>query len=107
MAFEKSFTHPSGIDVSYWKIAKTDTNYFSKMGVITIYGFVDQTSRDNGNKPLFVKTVRFENREDNPVFDNYFSITKINGSGKNPIKNAYDYLKAIPSGEFSDAVDII
>lgn len=107
MAFEKLFTHPSGIDMTYWKIAKVDTNYFTKNGIITVYGFVDQASRNSGNKPLGIKTYRFQNTENAPIFDNYFSVTKINGSGKNPVKNAYDYLKSISDGEFSDAVDVL
>ena len=107
MALQKAFTHNSGVGVSYWRIVKVDTNYATETGTIHIYGYVDQASRNAGNGHLMVKTVYFDNAVDNPVFDDYFAITKINGSGKNPIKNAYDYLKSISGGEFSDAVDIL
>lgn len=107
MAFQKTFIHNSGINVTYWKIAKVDTNYATKDGIIVVYGYIDQASRDAGNSHLIVKRLNFENPEDNPVFDTWFSVTKINGSGKNPVKNAYEYLKSIPDGEFSDAIDIV
>jgi hypothetical protein len=40
-------------------------------------------------------------------FNDWFDISKINGSGKNHIKNAYLFIKSIPDGEFTDATDII
>jgi hypothetical protein len=107
MAFQKSFTHNSGISASYWRVVKVDTNYAMFSGVITLYGYIDQASRDSGNGHLMVKTVYFENAPDDLVFDNWFSISKINGSGKNPIKNAYLYLKQIPDGDFINAIDVI
>jgi hypothetical protein len=99
--------------MTYWRIVKVDTNYNSQNGTIVIYGYLDQASRDNGNSHLGYKTIKFLNEENtstpelDKVFDNYFAITKINGSGKNPVKNAYEYLKSIPNGEFADAIDII
>ena len=113
MALQKTFKHTSGIDMTYWRVVKVDTDYSIQSGTILIYGYLNQASRDAGNGHLGYKTIRFNNNENievpelNKVFDNYFAITKINGSGKNPIKNAYDYLKSMPDGEFSDAVDIL
>lgn len=107
MAFQKTFAHNSGINVTYWKIAKVDTNYATKIGTITLYGYINQESRDGGNNPLMIKKIDFRNAEEAPVFDTWFSVTKINGSGKNPVKNAYEYLKTISDGEFSDATDIL
>lgn len=38
-------------------------------------------------------------------FDDFFSVTKMNGSGQNPYVSAYNFLKTIP--EFSEASDLI
>lgn len=107
MALQKALKHTSGIDMTYWRIVKVDTDYNVKSGTILVYGYVDKASRDAGNSQLGYKTIRFDDAESNPVFTNYFSIDKINANGKNPIKNGYDYIKSIPDGDFSDAMDII
>ena len=113
MAFQKAIKHTSGIDMTYWRIVKVDTDYNTQSGTILIYGYIDQTSRNNGNDHLGYKTFRFSNLENtetpelDKVFNNYFAITQITDNDKNPIKNAYDYLKTIPNGEFADAIDII
>ena len=113
MALQKAFTHTAGITMDYWRIVKVDTDYNIQSGTILVYGYLNQASRDAENGHLGYKTIRFNNNENvevpalDKVFDNYFAITKINGSGKNPIKNAYEFLKSIPDGEFSGAVDVI
>jgi len=113
MALQKAIRHTAGLDMTYWRIVKVDTDYNIQSGTILIYGYLDQASRDAGNGHLGYKTIRFSNAENtetpelDKVFDNYFAITKINGSGKNPIKNAYEYVKTIPDGDFLGSTDII
>ena len=113
MALQKAFIHTAGITMDYWRVVKVDTDYNIQSGTILVYGYLNEASRDAGNGHLSYKTIRFDNGENlevpelDKVFDNYFSISKINGSGKNPIKNAYEYLKSIPDGEFSDAIDVL
>jgi len=112
MALQKAIRHTTGIDMTYWRIVKVDTDYNLRSGTILIYGYIDQLSREAGNSHLGYKTIRFFNKEniDNPqidkVFDNYFDVTKISGIDKNPIKNAYEYIKTIPDGDFLDAIDV-
>lgn len=113
MALQKAIRHTSGIDMTYWRIVKVDTDYNIKSGTILIYGYLDENSRNSGNGNLGYKTIRFDNKENtetlalDKIFDNWFAIDKISGIDKNPIKNAYDYLKTIPNGEFADAIDVI
>jgi hypothetical protein len=112
MALQKAIRHTAGLDMTYWRIVKVDTDYNVQSGTILIYGYLDQASRDAGNSNLGYRTLRFFNEENievpelHKVFDNYFAITKINGNDKNPIKNAYDYLKTIPDGEFLNSIDV-
>jgi hypothetical protein len=112
MALQKTIRHTTGLDMTYWRIVKVDTDYNVQSGTILIYGYLDQASRDAGNGHLGYKTIRFSNAENvevpelDKVFDNYFAITKISGIDKNSIKNAYDYIKTIPDGDFLDAIDV-
>jgi hypothetical protein len=111
MALQKAIRHTAGLDMTYWRIVKVDTDYNIQSGTILIYGYLDQASRDAGNGHFGYKTIRFSNVENtetpelDKVFD-YFAITKISGIDKNPIKNAYDYIKTIPDGDFLDAIDV-
>lgn len=101
MALLKSITK-NNVTANYWKISIF--SFFSHVhnGVIILYGYENEQARINGNSRIMATKFEY----DSTIYDMWFSPTELDKQGSNPLKNAYLYVKSIPNGEFSDAIDI-
>ena len=102
MALNKTIEHISGVNIEYWKIAKVDLNYLSYTGSVLLLGYISQEAREQNKVPLETKVVLINNNN----FNTWFNLSILDEVNNNQIKNAYNYLKSIEGGEFSNSIDV-
>ena len=102
MALNKTIEHISGVNIEYWKIAKVDLNYLSYTGSVLLLGYISQEAREQNKVTLETKVVLINNNN----FNTWFNLSILDEVNNNQIKNAYNYLKSIEGGEFSNSIDV-
>lgn len=90
MALSKSIAKPSGLVVPYWNIGSKQEHIKDKSYSVTVFGYLSEAARRDGNEPEDAKTYQVA------VGDDYEpDLTRA---------QIYPLLKAMP--EFEDATDI-
>lgn len=91
-----------GVTEEYWRILNINLNMQYKYCDITIGGYANQESRDNGSEPMNIRKVRA--KWDEQEFAAFFSVSAINEGDDNIYNRAYDYIK-YKDNYFKDAIN--
>jgi hypothetical protein len=92
MALHQVISTDYGVNATYWKIVDIHFNRFDKTVKVTIAGYLDKESKDNGSNVL--KTFEYAISE---------NIVYSEESQTNVIQKIYDYVKTL--GDFNTAID--
>jgi hypothetical protein len=92
MSLQQVISTDYGVNASYWKVVDIHFNRFDKTVKVTIAGYLDKESKDNGSHVL-------------KTFDYTFAETIICSEDleNNVIHKIYDYIKTL--GDFNTAID--
>ena len=96
MALQKSIETPSGAFAEYWKIESIYLNCLTHFCEISLGGFFNQQTRID-NKP------QLENKRFIVSTNDFLTFV---GNPQDIQKTAYEYIKALNGGEFTDALDV-
>ena len=103
MAFQQTIEHSTGATSSYWRVVLVTTNYESSQTNILMYGYKDQTARDQNKIPLDQRSYVVSGAE----FDTWYGVIELDRRSINHVTNSYLYIKQIPNGEFANATDLL
>jgi len=92
MALHQVISTDYGVNATYWKIVDIHFNKFEKTVKVTIGGYLDKDSKDNGSNIL--KTFEYTIDE---------TIIYSENLENNVIQKIYDYVKTL--GDFNTAID--
>jgi hypothetical protein len=92
MALHQVISTDYGVNATYWKIVNIHFNRFDKTIKVTIGGYLDKDSKDNGSHIL--KTFEYTIDE---------TIIYSENLENNVIQKIYDYVKTL--GDFNTAID--
>jgi len=92
MALHQVISTEYGVNATYWKIVDIHFNRFDKNIKVTIGGYLDKDSKDNGS--LVLKTFEYTFAE---------TIVCSEELENNVIHKIYDYVKTL--GDFNTAID--
>ena len=68
MSLNQIIQHQTGLYSSYWRIISCNLNYLNKTSEIVIYGYYNQTSRDEDKLNLDYRVINCSNLD----FEQYF-----------------------------------
>ena len=102
MALQQTIENSTGTTASYWRIVLVTTNYESSQANILMYGYKDQTARNQNKIPLDQRSYAVMGND----FDTWYGVTELDRRSINHITNSYLYIKQIPNGEFATASDL-
>lgn len=102
MALQMARAYPSGLSLeqSYIKVKSIKLDVSSKTVYIDLAVYVDKQARDDGLQPVEVSTHAIYSDE----FGNYFTVSEMDKSAINVIKQCYRALKTKP--EYVQAIDV-
>jgi hypothetical protein len=92
MSLQQVISTDYGVNASYWKVVDIHFNRFDKTVKVTIAGYLDKESKDNGSNVL--KTFEYAISE---------NIVYSEESQTNVIQKIYDHVKTL--GDFNSAID--
>lgn len=106
MALIKEIEGETGATARYWKVVEVNANWFANVGAIALAGYVSKAARNNGKRPLDARQFPLQGE----AFAQFMPDV-LDGAGKNPVRAAYEFIKAYvpaegqPSNPFATATD--
>lgn len=102
MALQQTIENSTGTTASYWRIVLVTTNYESSQTNILMYGYKDQTARNQNKTPVDQRSYIVRGDD----FDTWYSISELDVRSVNHVLNSYLYIKQLPNSEFATALDL-
>ena len=103
MALQQTIENSTGTTATYWRIVLVTTNYESSQANILMYGYKDQTARNQNKTPVDQRSYIVKGDD----FDTWYGISELDITSINHVLNSYFYIKQIPNGEFTNATDLL
>lgn len=105
MALQKNITIPgTSLVVSNAYLRISEISLIPRISVnIVVSFYVNQSDREN-NKSSIKASESFQIKNDDPLFEEFFSTESLDEEGSNIISNSYQFLKTLP--DFAEAEDV-
>lgn len=91
-----------GVKEEYWRILNINLNLQYKYCDITVGGYVDAETRNEGSEPMNIRKIRA--KWDEQEFLQFFTATALSEENVNIYNKAYDYIKH-KEEYFKDAIN--
>lgn len=91
-----------GVKEEYWRVMSININLQYQYCDITLGGYADAETRDNGSEPMNIRKVRA--KWDEQEFLRFFTAQAMDEQNVNIYNQVYDYIK-YKDDYFKDAID--
>ena len=85
MALQQTIENSTGTTASYWRIVLVTTNYESSQANILMYGYKDQTARNQNKTPVDQRSYIVKGDD----FDTWYGISELDITSINHVLNSY------------------
>jgi len=104
MALKKAISQPQGVDASYWMIEQLSVRKKAGQATFILAGYHTQSVRNNNPTEgvLTRRTIHMTGTD----FEDFYTDVVVDKT-KRTYGAAYEYIKARPGSDFSDAQDIL